>query len=160
MQVLYDPLQAYFPLLKQWIGTMGQQIQIQKQLDTLIETAGVAILLLSLLGSYGHVPLSEESKLPILQHHLTAPLLAEVQQQDVGCLVLRQRPDLGIDPVERKNRTIPQGEQSQASVFRAAEGHHRRLAGGSNLHIARETAGIKQLCHIGHEQCLRCLIWF
>ena len=107
MQVLHDPLRAYFPLLKQWIGTMGQQIQIQKQLDTLIETAGVAILLLSLLGSYGHVPLSEESKLPILQHHLTAPLLAEVQQQDVGCLVLRQRPDLGIDPVEGKNCAIP-----------------------------------------------------
>ena len=105
--MLHDPLQAYLTLLKQWIGTMGQQIQIQKQLDTLIETAGVAILLLSLLGSYGHVSLREKGKLSILQHHLTAPLLAEVQQQDVGCLVLCQGPYLGIDPVERKNRTIP-----------------------------------------------------
>ena len=105
--MLHDPLQAYLPLLKQWIGTMGQQIQIQKQLDTLIETAGVAILLLSLLGSYGHVSLREEGKLSILQCHLTAPLSAEVQQQNVGRFILCQRPYLGIDPVERKNCTIP-----------------------------------------------------
>ncbi len=33
MQVLYDPLQAYFPLLKQWIGTMVQKNKVKKQLN-------------------------------------------------------------------------------------------------------------------------------
>ncbi len=66
---------------------MGQRIQIQKQLDTLIETAGVAILLLSLLGSHGHVPLREEGELSVIQCHLTAPLSAEVQQQNIGRLM-------------------------------------------------------------------------
>ena len=115
--MLYDPLQTYFPLLKQWIGTMGQQIQIQKKLDTLIETTGVAILLLSLLGSYGHVSLREEGKLSILQRHFTAPLPAEVQQQNVGRFILCQGPDLSIDPVEGKNCALPQRKQSQASVL-------------------------------------------
>ena len=87
-------------LQEQAVGLLLQRIQIQKQFHPLIDAAGVAVGFPDLLGTQGHDPLREESELSIVQIHLTPAVEAEIQQQDIGCLRLGQRPDLGIDPVE------------------------------------------------------------
>ena len=145
VQMLHDLLRADLTLLKERIGLPGQRIQIKKQLDPLIETSGIAIFLLGLLCPHSHIPLREKGKLAVIQRHLTASLLTEIQQEDIVCLGLRQRPDLGINPVEGENHTFPQGEQPQAAVFRSTERHHGGFPVGTDLHAAGETSGIKEL---------------
>lgn len=100
---------------------------------------------MDLLCPHSHIPLGEKGELAVIQRHLAAALLTEIQKEDIVCLGLRQRPDLGIDPVEGEGHAFPQGEQPQAAVCRSAERHHGGFPVGTDLHAAGETSGIKEL---------------
>ena len=143
--MLHDLLRADLTLLKERAGLPGQRIQIKKQFNPLIETSGIAIFLLGLLCPHSHIPLGEKGELAVIQRHLTAALLAEIQKEDIVCLGLRQRPDLGINPVEGEDHTLPKGEQPQTAVFWSAERHHGGFPVGTDLHAAGETPSVKEL---------------
>ena len=103
MQVLYDPLWAYF-LLETVDKDDGPTYPDPKQLDTLIETTWGSDTPPEPAGFLRPCVLEErKANCPSLQRHFTAPLPAEVQQQNVSRFILCQGPDLSIDPVEGKN---------------------------------------------------------